>query len=305
MPGIFFEPSDRRSFLKTTILAGAALAVDACKSSVPRAVASTRPEAPLPPLHLALLSDTHVPGDRKTGSRGFNPWENLKRVVPEVVAVRPQAVILNGDAARLEGLVPDYAEVRELLQPVAAFAPVYMTLGNHDDRANFTKVFTSSGGKAANVKNKHILVVEEEALRFVLLDSLLYTNKTAGLLGKEQREWLTEFLATNSDKPIVIFVHHTLKDGDGDLLDARRLFEIVKPHRQVKAIFYGHSHEWSQTEREGVQLINLPAVGYNFADKEPVGWVDARFTSGGVDLTLRAFGGNTTDNLRIHQIRWV
>src|SRR5947208_1895670 len=63
MPGIFFEPSDRRSFLKTTILAGAALAVDGCRSSVPRAVASTRPETPL---HLALLSDTHVPGDRKT-----------------------------------------------------------------------------------------------------------------------------------------------------------------------------------------------------------------------------------------------
>src|SRR3954468_18737876 len=120
MPGIFFEPSDRRHFLKTTILAGAAVAVNGCRSSVPRAVANTHPEMPL---HVALLSDTHVPGDRKTGSRGFNPWENLKRVVPEGAAGRPRAVILNGDAARLEGLVPDYAEVRTLLEPVAAFAP--------------------------------------------------------------------------------------------------------------------------------------------------------------------------------------
>jgi Icc protein len=301
MPGIFFEPSDRRAFLKTAILGGTALAVNGCRSSVPRASTSPRRD---PTLHLALISDTHVPGDRVSGSRGFNPWENLKRTVPEIAAVRPQAVIHNGDAARLEGLVPDYAEVRTLLQPIAAFAPIYIGLGNHDDRANFKKVFTSTGGRPANVKDKHILVIDEEALRFIMLDSLLYTNKVAGLLGKEQRAWLTEFLATTVDKPIVIFVHHTLGDGDGDLLDARHLFEIIKPHPQVKAIFYGHSHQWSITERQGVKLINLPAVGYNFADKEPVGWVDARFNSKGVDLTLRAFAGNTIDNLKIHQIRW-
>ena len=73
----------------------------------------------------------------------------------------------------------------------------------------------------------------------------------------------------------------------------RRGFEIVRPHRQVKAIFYGHSHVWELDHRQHLQLINLPAIGYNFRDQDPVGWVDARFHRQGVDLTLHAFGSVT------------
>ena len=72
-------------------------------------------------------------------------------------------------------------------------------------------------------------------------------------------------------------MHHTLGEGDGDLLDTDRFFQILKPHRQVKAIFYGHSHVYEYGFREGKHLINLPAVGYNFSDAQPVGWLDARF----------------------------
>lgn len=298
MPGIFYEPVNRRAFLKVSALAGAALGLTGCVSG--HKVAADRPK----PLHLGLLSDIHIPADRVNGHRGFNPWENLKRVIPEVTAVQPEAVIVNGDVARLEGLVPDYNEAHELLRPVAAIAPVYLSLGNHDDRANFSKVFTPPARLRAKVADKHVLVLEEEVARFVILDSLLYTNKVAGLLGKSQRAWLAEFLATNTEKPVVIFVHHTLGDGDGDLLDSSRLFEMLRPHPQVKAIFYGHSHEWSIKEHERLKLINLPAVGYNFADKEPVGWVDARFDPEGVNLTLRAFAGNTRDNLKIQRVRW-
>jgi hypothetical protein len=102
----------------------------------------------------------------------------------------------------------------------------------------------------------------------------------------------------------VIFVHHSLEDNDGDLADVDRLFEIIKPHRQVKAIFYGHSHVWALTERQRVQLINLPAVGYNFRDKDPVGWVDARFHSNGVQLTMHAFAGNTATDGKTFDVKW-
>jgi hypothetical protein len=88
------------------------------------------------------------------------------------------------------------------------------------------------------------------------------------------------------------------------MLDANRLFEIIRPHRQVKAIFYGHSHAWNLSERQGVKLINLPAVGYNFADHEPVGWVDARFRRNGVDLTLHAIAGNRDQNGKTSRVLW-
>ena len=54
-----------------------------------------------------------------------------------------------------------------------------------------------------------------------------------------------------------------------------------------------------------MKLINLPAVAYNFRDQDPVGWVDARFDRNGVDLTLRALGGNTTGDRKITRVDWV
>src|SRR5437763_14279226 len=84
----------------------------------------------------------------------------------------------------------------------------------------------------------------------------------------------------------VLFVHHTLGDGDGELLDVQRLFELVRPHRKVKAIVYGHSHKYAFSQEAGIHLINLPAVRYNFSDEGPVGWVDAFFTPQRADLQL-------------------
>jgi 3',5'-cyclic AMP phosphodiesterase CpdA len=137
-----------------------------------------------------------------------------------------------------------------------------------------------------------------------MLDTLMFTNKTPGLLGKEQRTWLRNTLREASSAPTVLFFHHTLEDGDGDLLDGDRLFRIASDFPQVKAMVFGHSHAYSITEREGIHLINLPALGYNFSDNEPVGWVLARFSPGGVDLTLKAIGGNRELHDQVQSVRW-
>ncbi len=297
MPAILYRPTDRRSFLKISALAGAAWAVNGC-------VSLNKGAADAKELHLALLSDTHVPGDRINGSRGFNPWENLQRIVPDVVAARPEGVILNGDAARLEGKPEDYREVKALLQPVAAVAPVYISLGNHDDRQNLFQAFADRPGAKQPVEGKHVVVLEHDVARILILDSLLYTNKTAGLLGPNQRRWLETYLPTITDRPVVLFVHHTLGEGEGELLDVDRLFALLRSHPQVKAIFYGHSHVWELGARGPVKLVNLPAVGYNFRDQDPVGWVDARFQRSGVELTLRAIGGNRSGDGKTSAIRW-
>jgi 3',5'-cyclic AMP phosphodiesterase CpdA len=222
-------------------------------------------------LQLALLSDTHVAADPKTEYRKFLPAENLKQVVTEVLQARPQAVLLNGDVARTSGEAEDYQAVKSLLAQLADQSPVYIGLGNHDNRENFLKVFDSPDEITQKVPEKHVLVIHHPMLRIILLDSLLYTNKVAGLLGKAQREWLDKYLAGVDGRPTVLFVHHTLGDNDGDLLDVAALYRIVQPYAKVKAIFYGHSHEYNYRQHQGIHLIYLPAVGYNFADKEPVG----------------------------------
>ncbi len=188
--------------------------------------------------------------------------------------------------------------------PLVGKRPMYLALGNHDDRAVFLDAFEDRPGQAQPVKDKHVVTVDAGPVRFILLDSLLATNNTPGLLGKAQRAWLQRYLQDSDDKPVLLFFHHTLGDSDGDLFDVLWLFDLIKPIRKVKGIIYGHSHEYRSSELEGIHLINLPSTAYNFNDKEPLGWVEAKLTAEGGEFTLHAVAGNTQLDGRVEGFTW-
>ena len=298
MPGIIYHAMDRRKFIGTAALGAASVAITS--HQIARADHHIGGS-----LHLSLLSDTHIPANVENEYRGFKPVANLDKIVPQVVAAKPTGVIINGDAARLTGEVRDYEQLKKQLAPIAKIAPIYVGLGNHDHRENFFSVIENIPGKRQAVAKKHVVAIEHPVARVLVLDSLLYVDKVAGLLGKAQRDWLSAYLATNDERPVVLFIHHTLGDGDGDLLDIDRVFKLIRKSGKVKAIFYGHSHQYSFAVRDNVHLINLPAVGYNFSDKEPVGWVDSSFRSNGVDLTLNAFAGNLGAHGKMKRLNWL
>lgn len=287
MPFAHVPPISRRAFSLT--LAGAGLSI-------------LRAQTPLE--HWALLSDTHIPADPANGHRGFRPTDNLAKIIPQVLAANPESALICGDAARLTGEPGDYAVLKQLLAPLMARTPVAIALGNHDHRKNFLAAFGPSPAGAQAVQNKHVVVLEGKAVRVIVLDSLINPDFTPGLLGRAQRNWLTQFLASSDDRPTLLFLHHTLEDSDGSLLDAPRLFDILRPHRKVKAIFYGHSHVYRYDMWEHVHLVNLPAVGYNFNDSQPVGWVEARFTPQGGRFTLHALAGNRDRHNQTVELNW-
>jgi 3',5'-cyclic AMP phosphodiesterase CpdA len=251
----------------------------------------------------ALLSDTHIPAEAGNEYRGFRPVENLRRVVPQVAAWKPDGLLVCGDLARLEGLPDDYGAFKNLLTGVLEKTPAIMALGNHDHRANFQAAFREPRG-AQPVKARHVVSVDAGPVRFVVLDSLITPNSTPGFLGKAQRQWLADHLDSFDAKPVVLCVHHTLDDSDGALLDAPRLFDIVKTRRKVKAVLYGHSHQYKYEVLDGIHLVNLPAVGYNFRDSEPVGWVEGVFRGHAAELTLRAFGGDQNKSGKTMELNW-
>ena len=51
------------------------------------------------------------------------------------------------------------------------------------------------------------------------------------------------------------------------LSDSEGLLAAVWPRRNVKALFYGHTHKWSfrKDPASGLHLVNLPAVAYAFS----------------------------------------
>jgi len=109
MPGLFHQPVGRRDFLKASVLAGAALVTSGCQT------ASRSSSSGSNDIRVALLSDTHIPGDRAMDpKRGFDPCENLRRVAADLAATPPRGVIVKGDAASREGLPADYQELKSL-----------------------------------------------------------------------------------------------------------------------------------------------------------------------------------------------
>lgn len=251
-----------------------------------------------------FLADTHIPADVDNNYRGFHPYQNLQKIVPDITSASPEGVTIAGDLARLTGELGDYANLKGLLSPLAEKTPVFMALGNHDNRDNFIKVFEETPGEKQPIKGKHIVVVNRAHTHLIMLDSLLYANKVPGLLGKAQRQWLETYLKKCDDTPTILCFHHTLGDGDDDLLDVPRLFRMIEPIRKVKAIIYGHSHAFGFSQFEGIHLINLPAVGYNFNDTQPVGWVEAHLRSQGGDFVLHATGGNKDMDGHTTKLTW-
>ena len=286
----------RRTFLESSARwLGSAVMLSAARWVMPQDSDSLR---------LALVSDTHISQDPANEYRGFKPYDNFQRVASDVLAMNPAAIFIDGDLARLEGLPGDYAQLKTLLQPWIEACPVCFALGNHDHRENFLAVFDTHPGEDPGIKNKHALIVETAPLRLLVLDSLLFTNEVPGLLGKTQRDWLKEYLVQGDDKPTLVFFHHTLGDGDGDLLDVERVMDILTPHRSVKAVIYGHSHVYDYNLREVIHLINLPALGYNFRDVDPVGWIEATLSAAGGVFKLHAAGGNTTRDGQTTTLQW-
>lgn len=297
MPQILNTPISRKTFIKTGLKYAGLLS----SMGLFQQFSFLRDDTE--DLHVALLADTHIRAYKSEQYRGFFPYENLQEVVKEVNGTAPELLLINGDVARLDGQLGDYVAIQEILTNVSGM-PIIMTLGNHDDRENFYNVLGERGEGRQPVENKHVLVLERTDMRLVLLDSLMFVNKTPGFLGMDQRKWLEIFLDETDRRPVFIFFHHTPYNGDGDLLDSDRFFDIILSYKKVKAVFYGHSHVYNISKRGHVRLINLPAVGYNFTDNQPVGWIEARINAKKGTFMLHAIGGNLEKNGETREIAW-
>jgi 3',5'-cyclic-AMP phosphodiesterase len=268
---------DRRGFLRVALGAGFAARLLA--------------DGPAP-ARWALLSDAHCPADPKDAYRGFSPQENLRKAAGAVAKSPAQFCAVTGDLARLSGQPADYETFRELMAPVLDKMPAGLALGNHDNRANFEKAFPSLRGTRQKVARKCVVSFEWDDLRAVFLDSLLDTTITPGQLGVAQRRWLADY-ARADERPVLLFLHHDFRDEDGSLVDGSQLLDIIAPLRQVKAVFYGHTHEYHVEARQGLHLVNVPSVAYNFRDQDPVGWMEMTLSKTHAELQLNATAGNT------------
>jgi 3',5'-cyclic AMP phosphodiesterase CpdA len=281
LPSDTWSPS-RRRFFAWAGLAGATIAVGGLRAEDGK------------PTRIALLSDTHIDADKTKVTSGVNMSDHLAQAWEQVTAAaaRLSATIVHGDVAHLKGEPADYRQVAQLLIPAGkAAVPLHFMMGNHDDRNNFREVLKAAS--TSPLESHHVSMLETPHANWFMLDSLEIVNKTPGKLGEAQLKWLVAALDAKTDKPALVSVHHhPVWEGDkiGGIQDTKELFEILTPRKQVKAVFFGHTHNWNQKVREGIHLVNLPPVAYVFNKEKPSGWVEAAIDSKGVELTFHGVG---------------
>lgn len=246
----------------------------------------------------ALLSDTHIAADENREARGVVMAANLRRTVSQVLGagIKPHGVLINGDCALNDGQMEDYSQLLRCLSPLAEErVQTHCTLGNHDDRGKFRSAMSQPGVEPLLV-DKHVTILSSARVNWVLLDSLDQVNATPGLLGEGQMGWLGRTLEKLPGKPTFVMVHHNPQESAPEgkkvsgLTDTAALFSALRAAPKVKALFYGHTHQWNVVPpKDGLPwLINLPPVAYTFGADQPAGWVDARATATKLTLELRS-----------------
>ena len=282
---------DRRSFLRRS-------AIGAAGASLGNWSFAQSPST----VRFALLSDTHISRNAFDRFRGFSPHENLAKCINQMGDLKFELLLVNGDLARQQGDVLDYLQFNSFIEPLTKRTPVLLTLGNHDHRINARATLFDHAGTRQAVEDRLVSTVETAPVLFIFLDSLLTTNVPEGQLGDKQRQWLANYLDDKTGKPTVVFVHHN--PASEALLDTEKLLEILTPRSSVKALIFGHQHVYHFDERNKLHLINLPATSYNFADGNPVGWVQATFDSTGAAFVLHAVAGESGGDGKTTKLAW-
>lgn len=289
----YLPPLTRRRFLASTLLA---LCGAGCRTSLGTQARKTTNS-------WILFSDTHIAEDPSFVTRNVNVSRNLQMAVEQArsLPLKPDGVIINGDCAYGTGQTGDYLNFTKLLQPLREDGlPIHISLGNHDNRDRFREILRVAKGA---LPTHHVSVVESPLANWFILDSLEQTNVTPGFLGDEQLAWLEKELDARSSRPALIVIHHNPGiGGNMGLKDTVRLFEIMRPRRQVKAYIYGHTHTWKlEQDTSGIHLVNLPPVAYAFKESDPSGWVSAQLRPDAMTLKFYSLTpGHNAHNVEHH-----
>ncbi|HPX42302.1 MAG TPA: metallophosphoesterase [Candidatus Hydrogenedentes bacterium] len=251
----------------------------------------------LSPDRWILLADTHIPGDRDRaeGKPPIKPVEKFAAMRTGVLALdyTPAGLLIAGDCVFLHGEHDDYVTLKEELQPlVDRNIPLHMSMGNHDNRERFWGVFPEHQKRSAGaVEGKHAYILDAPRATWFVLDSNRETDFTPGEFGAAQLEWLANELDQRPGKPALLMAHH-YPEGENGLLDFPAFWNVIQPRKQVKAYFYGHSHVWSQQQREGIHFVNLPGLAWLFSEAGvPRAWVEAAVHNDRAELGVQVMNG--------------
>jgi 3',5'-cyclic-AMP phosphodiesterase len=215
-------------------------------------------------IRIAQISDLHIKPPGKLAYGRVDTAKALERCIAAVNAFSPAPdfVVISGDLAD-EPSVEEYDHLKRLLAPLKL--PFAAIPGNHDSRTMMRSAFPDAAyALPSGPLNQKIAVGE---LDLLLLDSSV-PDKPHGELDAPTLRWLDDVLATSSDRPALLFLHHPpfvagiWHMDRQNLHNAADLAAIVQRHPRVRHIATGHVHRATLTMFAGRPCTICPVANH-------------------------------------------
>ena len=208
------------------------------------------------------ITDSHIDDDKLV--MGVDSQANLGAIVSVISQKNYDALLISGDLAH-NGTLESYQILQKILDPIET--EIYVLPGNHDDLSNLSQVFNKS----------YLCNFTIDCWEVITIDSV-QAGKVSGRLSDEQLCSLSQEINSSSAKYIVLCLHHPPVSMQSDWDDEMSLenpedfFAVIDQYDNIKAVMWGHAHQSSEFNRNGVKLFSCPSTALQFHGSSSIGY---------------------------------
>jgi 3',5'-cyclic AMP phosphodiesterase CpdA len=207
------------------------------------------------------LTDLHLTGTGETCD-GYDTMAATDRALDHALKLFGDSdfIVITGDLANW-GERQAYVRLKERLAGIDK--PVFLMVGNHDNRENFFSVF----GDRHPFEMPYAHYVQNFGdYQLLFLDSQTPLTH-GGAFSPDRLAWIDRKLAA-ADRPVLLFMHHHPVSIGAPSMDAKGLknwpdfHKVLARHRdKIRHIFHGHCHTMLQGHVEGISFTGLRSMG--------------------------------------------
>ena len=208
------------------------------------------------------ISDCHIDDDKLV--MGVDSQANLVAIVSTISKLYYDVLLISGDLVH-NGTLESYQKLRKILNPIET--EIYVLPGNHDNLSNLSQIFNQS------FLCNFIIGCWE----VITIDSV-QDGKVSGRLNNEQLNSLSQQISSSSAKYIALCLHHppvsmqSNWDDEMSLENPNDLFALIDQFDNIKAVMWGHAHQSSEFNRNGVKLFSCPSTALQFDGQPGIGY---------------------------------
>lgn len=225
------------------------------------------------PIRLLHITDTHLHAHHEARMRGVNTFDTFLAVLEQVAndSRKPDAVIATGDLVQDE-TKQGYEKFRDAIRDIGV--PVHCVPGNHDSQSIMAAVLNDPPFHYCGD-----FIFGDWCL--VMLNSVIRLDDS-GRLTPDEFARLDNSLRASKDKHVMLCMHHhPLAMGsqwlDGVMLhNSEKLFKVVNEYNHVRCMVWGHVHQSSDRDLNGIRMLSTPSTASQFLPDSDVFKMDTR-----------------------------